>query len=100
LRRLRGIAKKLSEDAQLLYELILENPGITMITCATYLRKTHSIYGMQKAATLAIAELRRAGLIVDCPRCPYCGRALSRARRNVPLYAVSAFKLPKQPLLL
>jgi hypothetical protein len=80
--------KGLSEDALVCYAFIKENPGTRMVTLATLLNKPHSIYGKQKAATLAIAELRRAGLIKDCRRCPYCLRALTRGLRNVPLYAI------------
>jgi hypothetical protein len=83
---MRRRSKGLSEDALICLAFIKENPGTRMVTLATLLNKPHSIYGKQKAATLAIAELRRAGLIKDCPRCPYCLRALSRSRRNVPLY--------------
>jgi hypothetical protein len=92
--------KGLSDDAKWCYKVIKENPGITMIALALGLNKAHSIYGKQKAATLAIAELRRAGLVVDCPRCPYCHGARSRAKRNVPLNAVNGHQLPEQPNLL
>lgn len=92
---------KLSADARIAYEIILENPGVHMITIAYALKKKHSVYGMQRAATRAIAELRRGGLVVDCPRCPACGRSVSRHHRNVPLYATN-YKGPRgfQPLLL
>jgi hypothetical protein len=88
--------KGLSHDAQVLLEFIRENPGVTMIACATLLNRSHSIYGKQKAATLAIAELRRKGLIMDCKRCPYCGRALTRGRRNVALFATNGSKPHQQ----
>jgi hypothetical protein len=90
------MSKGLSDDAERCLEFIEENPGTRMVTLATLLGKPHSIYGKQKAATLAIAELRRKGLVVDCPRCPYCLRALSRARRNVPLFPMNGHKRPKQ----
>jgi hypothetical protein len=84
---MRRRSKGLSEDALICLAFIIENPGTRMVTLATLLNKPHSIYGKQKAATLAIAELRRAGFIKDCRRCPYCRRALTRGLRNVPLYA-------------
>ena len=86
----------LTEDEQIVYDFIKENPGCTMMPCATLLNKPHSIYGKQKAATIAIAGLRRKGLVVDCKRCPYCGRALTRAQRNVRLFAVNGQHPPKQ----
>jgi hypothetical protein len=82
----------LTDDEGVCLEFIRENPGVTMMPCATLLNKPHSIYGKQKAATLAIAGLRRKGLILDCKRCPYCGRALTRGRRNVPLFATNGSK--------
>ena len=92
---------RLSKNAKMAYELIRENPGVNMLHVALLFNKAHSIYGKQRAASLAIAELRRAGFIEDCPRCPACGRALSRHKRNVPLYPTS-YTGPKgfQPLLL
>ena len=84
--------RKLSNDAAWCWEVIQENPGVRMITLAMGLAKSHSVYGKQKAATMAIAELRRAGLVEDCPRCPVCNRALSRHRRNVPLYPTNMSK--------
>ena len=83
---MRRRSKGLSEDAVICAAFLKENPGTRMITLATLLNKPHSIYGKQKAATLAIAELRRAGIIKDCRRCPYCRRALTRGLRNVPLF--------------
>jgi len=77
---------KLNELDREAYAFICENPGCNMTHIALLFNKGHSIYGKQRAASLSIARLRRAKKIIDCPRCPYCGRALSRQRRNVPLY--------------
>jgi hypothetical protein len=92
--------KGLSEDEEICLKFIQENPGVKMITLAALLKKEHRVYGLQKAATLAIAGLRRKGYVVDCPRCPHCHGAKSRSHRNVPLYAVNGHKPPEQPMLL
>jgi hypothetical protein len=88
--------KGLTDDERVCLEFIKENPGCKMVTLATLLNRAHSIYGKQKAATLAIAGLRRKGFILDCKRCPYCGRALTRGRRNVPLFAANGSKPHQQ----
>lgn len=79
---------KLTEDDLRVWNYICENPGCYMKECALLLGKEHSIYGKQRAASLSIARLRRAGKIVDCRRCPYCKRALTRRPRSVPLYPI------------
>lgn len=81
---------KLSHRERWALEIITENPGITMIGIAAAFNVPHPIYGKQRAASTVIARLRHLKLIADCPRCPVCHRALSRSRRNVPLYAIGA----------
>ena len=79
----------LTPNARRALELILENPGkLTMVHIALFFDEQHSIYGRQRAASRAIAELRREGYIEDCPRCPTCGRATSRWMKNVLLYPI------------
>lgn len=77
----------LSPRARQALEFILTNPGCTSIDVAEHLGVEHPVYGMQRAGSNAIAELRRKGKIKDCERCHECGGALSRGDRNVPLQA-------------
>lgn len=69
---------------------IAQNEGCTSIDVANALPVDHVVYGRQRATSSAIALLRKAGLIKDCPRCPTCDRALSRGQRNVPLSLTAA----------
>ena len=78
---------KLSPLEEKAKQLVEENPGITMIGIAAAINIKHPIYGKQRAASRAIARLRKGAFIKDVARrCPKCHRALTRNLRNVPLY--------------
>jgi hypothetical protein len=74
---------------------ILETPGITMPEVAKRASNATDIdsrtYGQQRATSQSIAKLRKLGLIVDvAERCPTCGGARTRGKRNVPLNLTEA----------
>jgi hypothetical protein len=64
---------------------ILDHPGSTGRDVALAIGPQDSLYGQHHAISGAVAQLRAAGYLQDCPRCPTCGCAQSRALRNVPL---------------
>jgi hypothetical protein len=69
-----------------IYTYIKAHPGVTSIHVANTFPVDHPVYGRQRATSQAIASLRQRGLLVDCERCPTCRRAVTRGRRNIPLY--------------
>ena len=64
---------------------ILDNPGTTGRDLALAIGPDDALYGRHHAISGAVARLRAAGYLEDCPRCTACGCAQSRALRNVPL---------------
>lgn len=69
---------------------IHDSDGPTGKDAANHFKVESKTYGRQQATATAISELRSKGLVVDCPRCPECGKAQSRGIRNKPLYLTLA----------
>ncbi len=93
--------RRVSKIARIVYGLICENPGITMVGVAAFLNVQHPVYGKQRAASRAIAELRRAGMVEDVAcRCDKCDKAQTRGSRNVPLYPTKMSREEKRILQL
>lgn len=71
---------------------ITRNPGVTAVDIANLFPVESKIYGRQRAASSAIAFLRKEGLLMDVARCECCHRAQTRGQRNVRLYATAKAK--------
>jgi hypothetical protein len=70
---------------------IAEHPGSTSIPIGQHFKfETSLTYGYQRLTSESIARLRQRGYVVDCVRCPQCGRALTRGKRNVQLIVTPA----------
>lgn len=76
----------MTENTRRALVFIAQHPGCTSIAVAQHLNVRHLIFGLQRAGSFAIAELRQLGLVQDVTRCEHCHRALTRHERNVPLF--------------
>jgi hypothetical protein len=73
-------------------DFIRQHPNTTTRDVALHFRDCFrsKLYGSHRGAATIIAELRAAGVIEDVSRCPCCGRATTRGRRNGPLRIVGS----------
>lgn len=58
----------------------------TAVDVANRFPVDNQMFGRQRNASTAIAKFRKHGLVSDVSRCEHCGRALTRGKRNQPLY--------------
>lgn len=74
-----------NQERTLMY--LLNYPGATTAEVGIMLNVKDAQNGLQKAASLVVVSLRRRGFIADVEdRCPTCGGARTRGRRNGPLH--------------
>lgn len=61
------------------------NPGCTQRDIAAAFPTGNTVYGSHKFVASIVTKMRKSGKLADVPRCPECGRALTRGHRNTPL---------------
>lgn len=74
------ITPKIVED------FIRHHPGCTQRDIARALPTGSKIYGSHKFVASAVGVLRAEGKLPDVDRCPVCGRAKTRGRKNLKLF--------------
>ena len=72
-------------------------PGITTADLALKFPVGDPLYGTHKFIATAVAELRQLGLVEDVPRCPHCGAAKTRGRRNGELHLTATGLMVTDP---
>ena len=78
-------------------EAIAKSPGVTTAELAVKFPVGDPLYGTHKFIATAVAELRQLWLVEDVPRCPTCGAAKTRGRRNGELHLTATGLLVTDP---